>query len=526
MKSPSRRTNWLIRLSVGQQLWGAFASVLVLMCGLGATSLLGLMKVEASAVAMHDKWLQGVGDLADTRVLLVETRALEIKHSRTDDTSYHAEYEDKMTEAAGKFGDIAGLYKARVDAGEETELFGVLDSTWQAYRAAQERVIKLGRDQQQQDAADIADGASSMAFDELTSALDALIQFNYAGGNAAAAGVKSVSSLASQMVWGLLAVAVVLAGGLGWGITRNLLRQLGGEPSTAVAVARAVAEGDLTTPIRIAPKDTDSLLAWLQTMQQGLSKAVNEVRENSDHVAHASSEIASGNQDLSGRTEQQAGELQQTAATMEQLGTTVRHNADNARQASQLAQGASTVAIKGGEVVGQVVETMKGINESSQRIVDIIGVIDGIAFQTNILALNAAVEAARAGEQGRGFAVVAAEVRSLAQRSAEAAKEIKGLIDASVDRVQHGSTLVDEAGHTMGEVVSAIRRVSDIVGEISAASSEQSSGVAQVGQAITRMDQGTQQNAALVEQSAAAADGLRQLAQELVKTVAVFKTTT
>jgi methyl-accepting chemotaxis protein len=240
-------------------------------------------------------------------------------------------------------------------------------------------------------------------------------------------------------------------------------------------------------------------------------------------VATASAQIASGNSDLSGRTEEQASALEQTAASMEQLGSTVRQNADNARQANQLALNASTVAVQGGDVVAQVVGTMKGINDSSRKIADIIGVIDGIAFQTNILALNAAVEAARAGEQGRGFAVVASEVRSLAQRSAEAAKEIKGLITASVERVAQGTQQADLAGETMTEVVGAIRRVTDIMGEISAASSEQSTGVAQVGEAITQMDQATQQNAALVEESAAAADSLQRQAQELVQAVAVFR---
>jgi methyl-accepting chemotaxis protein len=335
--------------------------------------------------------------------------------------------------------------------------------------------------------------------------------------------VATVYDQARLAVMVLLGLALVVGLSLGTLITRHLLRQLGGEPRTAVAVARAVAEGDLTTRIHLRSGDQDSLLCWLQNMQHSLAQAVAEVRRGSDHVAHASSEIATGNQDLSVRTEQQASELQQTASTMEQLAGTVRNNADNARQASQLAQGASTVAVKGGEVVGRVVQTMKGINESSRRIADIIGAIDGIAFQTNILALNAAVEAARAGEQGRGFAVVAGEVRSLAQRSAEAAKEIKSLIGASVERVEQGSALVDQAGSTMQEVVASIRRVSDIVGEISAASAEQNSGVAMVGDAITRMDQGTQQNAALVEQSAAAADSLRQQAQQLVKAVAVFK---
>jgi methyl-accepting chemotaxis protein len=247
------------------------------------------------------------------------------------------------------------------------------------------------------------------------------------------------------------------------------------------------------------------------------------VRTSAENVSLASAEIAKGNNDLSERTEQQASALEQTAASMEELGSTVHHNADNARKAGELASAASVVAIKGGDVVGQVVETMKGINDSSRQIADIISVIDGIAFQTNILALNAAVEAARAGEQGRGFAVVASEVRSLAQRSAQAAKEIKELISASVERVGRGTTLVDQAGSTMQEIVSSVKRVSDIMAEISAASTEQSSGVQQVGDAVTQMDQGTQQNAALVEESAAAASRLSSQAVELVQAVAVFR---
>jgi len=250
---------------------------------------------------------------------------------------------------------------------------------------------------------------------------------------------------------------------------------------------------------------------------------VHRVRLNADSVATASAEISQGNSDLSMRTEEQASALEETAASMEELSSTVRQNAENARQGNQLAQNASTVAVRGGEVVGQVVDTMKGINDASRKIADIIGVIDGIAFQTNILALNAAVEAARAGEQGRGFAVVASEVRSLAGRSAEAAKEIKGLISDSVQRVEQGTVLVDQAGTTMAEVVAAIRRVTDIMGEISAASTEQSQGVAQVGEAVTQMDQATQQNAALVEESAAAAESLKLQAQQLVQAVAVFK---
>jgi methyl-accepting chemotaxis protein len=306
-------------------------------------------------------------------------------------------------------------------------------------------------------------------------------------------------------------------------VIRSIERSIGGEPEQAAEVARRIAAGDLSALIDVRAGDGGSLLAAMKTMRDSLLGIVGKVRQGTDAIASASGEIAMGNHDLATRTEQQASSLQETAASMEQLSSTVKQNADNARQANQLALGASTVAVQGGEVVGQVVETMKGIHDSSRKIADIIGTIDGIAFQTNILALNAAVEAARAGEQGRGFAVVAAEVRSLAGRSAEAAKEIKALIGDSVERVGRGTALVDQAGATMTEVVQAIKRVTDLMGEISAASAEQSAGVAQVGAAVTQMDQATQQNAALVEESAAAAESLKQQAQALVQAVAVFR---
>jgi methyl-accepting chemotaxis protein len=333
---------------------------------------------------------------------------------------------------------------------------------------------------------------------------------------------STMAATTQTLVFGGLCL-LALTGGLGWALTRSIFGQLGAEPSEAASTVNAVAQGDLSVHIALRPGDTASLMAGLARMRDSLVRVVSEVRGNSESVATASAQIAQGNLDLSGRTEQQASALQQTAATMEQLGTTVRHNTEGAKQANQLAQGASAVAARGGEVVGQVVTTMQGINDSSRKIGDIISVIDGIAFQTNILALNAAVEAARAGEQGRGFAVVASEVRNLAQRSADAAKEIKSLIGRSVEQVEQGTTLVGQAGQTMDEIVSSIKRVSDIVGEISSASVEQSAGVQQVGEAVSQMDQATQQNAALVEQSAAAAESLKGQAQQLVQAVAAFK---
>ncbi len=325
---------------------------------------------------------------------------------------------------------------------------------------------------------------------------------------------------ARNLMLALGALAAVAGAAIAWFITRTITRPIG----EAVQVAEKVAAGDISSRIDVHSKDeTGRLMAALKAMNESLVRIVREVRTGTDTIATASSQIASGNQDLSSRTEEQASSLEETAASMEELTSTVKQNADNARQANQLAVSASEVAVKGGTVVSQVVDTMGSINASSKKIVDIIGVIDGIAFQTNILALNAAVEAARAGEQGRGFAVVASEVRSLAQRSAAAAKEIKTLIGDSVEKVEEGSKQVEEAGRTMEEIVGSVRRVTDIMGEITAASQEQTSGIEQINQAISQMDQVTQQNAALVEEASAAAQSLQEQAGSLVQTVSVFK---
>jgi methyl-accepting chemotaxis protein len=315
------------------------------------------------------------------------------------------------------------------------------------------------------------------------------------------------------------------AAGLGLGVvlTRGLTRQLGGEPAYAGAIASRIAAGDLTVAVDLRQGDSNSMLFAMKTMRDSLAAIVGQVRAGTDTIASASSQIASGNLDLSSRTEEQASSLEETASSMEELTSTVKQNADNARQANQLASSASEVAERGGTVVSQVVDTMASINDSSKKIADIIGVIDGIAFQTNILALNAAVEAARAGEQGRGFAVVASEVRTLAQRSAAAAKEIKLLIGDSVSKVDAGAKLVDHAGVTMTEIVASVRRVTDIMGEITSASQEQTSGIEQINVAVAQMDQVTQQNASLVEEAAAAAESMQEQAAKLAQIVAVFK---
>ena len=394
-----------------------------------------------------------------------------------------------------------------------------------AARTLNDKVIALGLEGKTQEATALLMSEAGPATQRWQDAIEANIEFQEANNEkqyeAAVAAYQQARALLIGIDLASIAVAVLMC----WVITRSITVELGAEPADVVDLARRVAAGDLSRRVELKRGDQSSLMAHISAMQDSLSGIVTGVRGNAEGVAMASAQIAQGNNDLSARTEEQASALEQTAASMEELSSTVRQNADNAKQANQLALGASTVAIQGGDVVSEVVTTMKGINESSKKIADIISVIDSIAFQTNILALNAAVEAARAGEQGRGFAVVASEVRSLAGRSADAAKEIKTLITASVERVAQGTALVDQAGTTMSEVVSSIKRVTDIMGEISAASSEQSAGVAQVGEAVAQMDQATQQNAALVEESAAAAESLKVQAQQLVSAVSVFKLT-
>lgn len=429
----------------------------------------------------------------------------------------------KIAELRAKNSEILAALDKTITLPRARELYKTITDNRGPYNAALDRAIEMAQKGDKAAAGAYLIGEVRTLQNVVFKAADDSVELQQEVANKLAKDGLETATFSVALMSGLALLMAASGTAVGWLLIRNLRQALGAEPIALSEAVSRVAGGDLSQPLVAQAGDTSSVLASVVRMQSSLSRVVADVRANSESVATASAQITQGNLDLSQRTEEQASALQQTAATMEQLSTTVRNNAENAKQANQLAQGASEVAAQGGDVVGQVVSTMQGISDSSRKIGDIIGVIDGIAFQTNILALNAAVEAARAGEQGRGFAVVAGEVRTLAQRSAEAAKEIKGLIGRSVAQVEQGTVLVDQAGKTMGEIVGSIKRVSDIVAEISSASQEQSSGISQVGDAVGQMDKVTQQNAALVEESAAAAESLKGQAQQLVQAVAVFK---
>jgi methyl-accepting chemotaxis protein len=513
----------LSNLKIGSRLALAFGALLLLLCAVAGVGGYQSSRINDRAVDLGQNWLPSVKLLGELRSQVSSARRASLGHvieGQKDAKAKQAAAHELLV--GKKIPDTLMAYEKLVSSPEEGKLLEKIKSLWAAFAEDDRKLIALsdGGEASFAAARQLATGATAESYSKLSAAIEEDVQLNVAG----AANSTDVAAATFHSAIVVIAVAVVtaLAAGLvlGIAITRSITRPI----HRAVEVASAVADGDLTSKIVVEGKDeTATLLQALGRMNGNLARIVGQVRDSSDSVATGSTQISQGNSDLSQRTEEQASALEETAASMEELSSTVKQNADNAKQANQLALGASTVAIRGGEVVGQVVETMKGINDSSKRIADIISVIDGIAFQTNILALNAAVEAARAGEQGRGFAVVASEVRNLAGRSADAAKEIKTLITASVERVEQGTRLVDQAGSTMAEVVGSIKRVTDIMGEISAASSEQSAGVSQVGEAVSQMDQVTQQNAALVEESAAAAESLKTQAQQLVEAVAIFK---
>ncbi|NVM78853.1 methyl-accepting chemotaxis protein [Duganella sp. SG902] len=429
------------------------------------------------------------------------------------------EKRQENSEAMKKLGEM-------VKSGKGVELFQAVQAARTPFNESLDEVMRLRR------AGDI-DGAVNEMLGKMRglqlaymAAIDALIAHQSANMESARASAEATYRQSRSLSIGLGLASLALGAALAWLISRQLLRQLGGEPNDVAAIAGQIAAGDLAVPIPLRQGDQRSLLFAIQGMRDSLADIVGQVRSGADSIVTAATEIANGNMDLSTRTEQQAGSLEETASSMEELTATVKQNTENARQANTLALNASDIAVQGGAVVADVVRTMDAINESAKKIVDIIGVIDGIAFQTNILALNAAVEAARAGEQGRGFAVVASEVRVLAQRSAEAAKEIKKLIDDSVGKVGAGTQLVGEAGATMERIVAAVQSVTAIMGEISTANNEQEAGIEQINHAIAEMDTVTQQNAALVEEAAAAAEAQQDQAHQLVQLVGVFKLAT
>ena len=514
----------IANLKVGQRLALGFGTLVAMLLAVAGLALWGMGQMRASTVEINTNWLPSVEVLAQMNTAKSDFRVYEFRHVLTTDEKGMADVEQRMLAKLAEFERLRDSYVKLISSEEERKIYDAFAADWKAYLQVHDRMLALSRKNETEEAKKLMFGESRTLYDSAASALLKDVDLNHKGAMDEGANSDRIAATARTTMIAGAALSVALAIGLALLVTRSIVRQLGGEPAEATQLATAIAAGDLTRSVAVKADDYASLMSRLAVMQQSLQKVVSGVRENSESVATASAQIAQGNQDLSQRTEEQASALQQTAATMEQLSTTVRHNADSAaQQANQLAQGATTIAATGGEVVGQVVATMQGISDSSRKIGDIIGVIDGIAFQTNILALNAAVEAARAGEQGRGFAVVASEVRSLAQRSAQAAKEIKVLIGHSVEQVEQGTVLVDRAGKTMGEIVGSIRRVSDIVAKITSASVEQSSGISQVGDAVGQMDQVTQQNAALVEESAAVAESPKGQAQQLVQAVAVFK---
>jgi methyl-accepting chemotaxis protein len=424
-----------------------------------------------------------------------------------------------MKEVTGKISEMQKRIEAMPLSDAERKSFAAIADARKTYIAAREETLRLKK-ADDAGAATQFDTRFTPALKGYEAAMAAFIDEYSRNRLQAQAAAQAASARMITIVGGICGAFMVVAALLAYALTRSITRPL----KRAVQIADRVAEGDLTSDIEVNSTDElGQLAAALKRMNANLRNIVTDVRSGTEVISHASGEIAAGNADLSHRTEEQASSLEETASSMEELTSTVKHNADNARQASRLAATASEVAVKGGRVVADVVQRMSAINDSSKKIADIIGVIDGIAFQTNILALNAAVEAARAGEQGRGFAVVATEVRTLAQRSAGAAKEIKQLISDSVQRVEDGTRLVGEAGKTMDEVVASVHRVTEIVAGISAATGEQSSGIEQVNQAVMQMDNVTQQNAALVEEAAAAAESMQQQALALAHAVASFK---
>ena len=508
-------------MKIGVRLGLGFGLILLLVAAMGATGIMRLENINDASRNLVDHSLQKQKAAEDwllaTSVNGVRTLAL-VKSSDPESQQF---FQKAITAQSKQITELQNGVEASLVTPEEKQLFAEVGKKRAVYVDLRKAIFAVKEKGNEAEAKQLIDSKMIPALDAYVDSVRAVLA-HYQNEVKLADQSITADYASGRMTLIIGAVIALILGALiAWRLTVGITRPL----QEALSMAESVAEGDLTARSTMAVGDDEAglLLKALRRMQDSLAKTVTQIRMGTDTIATASSEIASGNLDLSSRTEEQASSLEETASSMEELTSTVKQNADNSRQANQLAVAASAVAVKGGAVVSEVVNTMGSINDSAKKIVDIIGVIDGIAFQTNILALNAAVEAARAGEQGRGFAVVATEVRNLAQRSAAAAKEIKALIGDSVEKVDAGSKLVAEAGTTMDEIVDGVKRVADIMAEITAASQEQSDGIEQVNQAIGQMDQVTQQNAALVEEAAAAAESLQDQARNLAQAVSVFQ---
>ncbi|NUU02940.1 methyl-accepting chemotaxis protein [Herbaspirillum robiniae] len=511
--------NIIGNMKIGKRLTLGFALILTFSIVIAGIGLWRLESVSAATREMMDEPLKTERLMADWYSNLAAGIRRTIAIAKSNDPALGPYFAEEAAASSKSSGEYQKKVEALLSSPEEKALFQKISDQRKVYLSSRDEINKAKAAGNAEEATRILDKVFVPASNAYQEAMRQLVELQRKEIDATAKEIDEIAAKSRTLIMVLEALILLLGVVCARYLTLGITRPLG----TAVDISRRVAEGDLSSDVQVKSRDeTGQLLQSLKDMNVSLRGIVSNVRNGTDTITTASAEIAAGNLDLSSRTEEQASSLEETASAMEELISTVRQNADNARQASQLAVSASEVAEQGGGVVSQVVDTMGAINESSRKIVDIISVIDGIAFQTNILALNAAVEAARAGEQGRGFAVVASEVRSLAQRSASAAKEIKELINDSVEKVGNGSRLVEQAGATMSEVVNSVRRVTDIVSEISAASAEQTTGIEQVNHAITQMDQVTQQNAALVEEAAAAAASMQNQADTLARLVSVF----
>nr|WP_143028890.1 methyl-accepting chemotaxis protein [Massilia sp. PDC64] len=514
---------YLSSLRLATKLGIAFAAVLALTALVGSVAIWQLAQVNDTSMKLSAHWMPGIRVIEDIKSQIARIRTRELQYIISTEQTEMDKYDKVIAKDLDDLHKMQDDYVKLLESPEEKQMYAQLLEMWDRYMAEDAKIRAAARAGDADLAKKLIRGESNKLIVALRGHVDKTVDMYTEGGRAAA--VEGNARYAASRVWivSLVLGSVVLGAAGAVLLTRWLMRRLGGEPDYATEIVARIAAGDLAVRVETRAGDASSLLFAMKSMRDNLAKIVGDVRGATQTISQASDEIAGGNLDLSSRTEQQASSLEETAASMEQLTSTVKQNADHAGQANALADTAAGVAQKGSAAVARVVDTMGSIHASSQKIVDIIAVIDGIAFQTNILALNAAVEAARAGEQGRGFAVVATEVRNLAQRSAAAAKEIKELIGSSVQQVEAGNLLVTEAGATMTEVLNSVQRMHAIMAEITHASREQSAGIEQVNQAITQMDTVTQQNAGLVQQAAATAQNLQEQAAALGQLVSVFR---